>query len=220
MSVISMKDTSKEEVWAGVGRIANSSYLNPTASFEMPVDIADNVTIYGNTQIGKFSYINVGCVVYSNVTIGRFCSIGRSVEIGLARHPSQFLSTHPFQCNHNLFARYPGYADINKKDWVFHPETIVGHDVWIGAKVGIASGVTIGTGSIIAAGAIVTKDVPPYAIVGGVPAKVIKMRFSKDIIEKLLKYQWWDLDLEVLSKLPFDDIETCVEMLDNIFNET
>lgn len=220
MSYFQIKNISTEEIWNHGGRIAKSAYVNPAVKIQHPIDIADFVTVYRGCSIGGFSYINVGCVIYSNVEIGRFCSIGRSVEIGLARHPVNFLSTHPFQCNHNLFSRFEGYSSIKVKPWVFHPKTVIGNDVWIGAKAGIASGVTIGHGAIIAAGAIVTKDVPPYAIVGGVPAKVIKMRFSKDIIEKLLKYQWWDLDLEVLSKLPFDNIDTCVEMLDNIFNET
>ena len=87
--------------------------------------------------------------------------------------------------------------------------------MWIGAKVNILSGVNIGNGVIIAAGSVVTKSIPPYSIVGGIPAKVIKMRFSDEIIEKLEALCWWNMDLDNLKDLPFENIEKCIEILEN-----
>lgn len=208
-----MKELSHDEVYRQGGRIAKTAYLHPSVRLDLPVDISDNVTVYENSGIGRFTYINVGCVLYANSHIGRFCSVGRSVEIGLARHPIDYLSTHPFQCRNSLFNRYPGYAEIKRKSWQFHPPTHIGNDVWIGAKAGILSGVTVGDGAIIAAGTIVTKDVPPYAIVGGIPAKIIRYRFSESVIEDLLALKWWDLELADLQHLAFDDIEQCVAQL-------
>ena len=211
---VTMRDTSREFIFNAGGRIAVSAYVHPSVSLTIPIDIADNVIIYGNSEIGQFSYVNVGCVVYSNTSIGKFCSIGRSVEIGLAQHPISYLSTHPFQCANSLFTKFPAYSEIKRKPWSFHPPTKIGNDVWIGAKVNILSGINIENGAVIAAGSVVTKDVPPYAIVGGMPAKVIKMRFSEEIIEKLEKIRWWDLELDVLKNLPFENIEECIAILE------
>jgi len=78
--------------------------------------------------------------------------------------------------------------------------TQIGNDVWIGARAIVLDGISIGDGAVIAAGAVVTKDVPPYAIVGGVPAKLIRYRFEDDVIQELLKWKWWDLSLDDLQK--------------------
>ncbi len=208
-----MKDITKESIFELGGRIAQSAYVHPNALIDLPVDIADNVTVYGGTDIGQFTYINVGCVIYSNVSIGKYCSIGRNIEIGLAKHPINFLSTHPFQCSNTLFNRIPEYADISRKEWKYHPDTYIGNDVWIGSKSCIVSGVKIGNGAVIASGAVVTKDVPAYAIVAGIPARVIKMRFNDHIISELEELKWWDLDLSMLKDAPFDDIEKCIDHL-------
>ena len=197
------------------GRIAGTASVVPSAKLDAPVDIADHVTVYGNTSIGKFTYINVGSVIFSNVSIGKFCSVGRSVEIGLARHPVNYLSTHPFQIAKSLFQRSPEYSKVKTVPWKFHEKTTIGNDVWIGAKACINSGVSIGDGCIIAAGAVVTTDLPPYGIFGGVPAKKIGERFSEEVINNLLILKWWDRSLEDLAFLPFDDIDACIEKLKN-----
>ena len=92
----------------------------------------------------------------------------------------------------------------------------IGNDVWIGLNVVVMDGVSIGDGAVIGAGAVVTKDIPPYAIAVGVPAKVIKYRFSEDIIHRLLKTRWYDQPDEVIKKLPFDNIEKCLEILEGL----
>ena len=130
----------------------------------------------------------------AKVSIGKFCSIAKNVRIitgGI--HPTDWISTYPFRNQFNL----PG----KNKDGM--PKTngdiIVGHDVWIGTGVTILSGVKIGNGAVVATGAVVTKDIPAYAIVGGVPAKVIKYRFTPNQIKDLEMINWYDWHIEKIK---------------------
>ena len=101
---------------------------------------------------------------------------------------------------------------LSKKSEVFiHHQTTIGNDVWIGAKAIIKCGVTIGHGAVVAGGTFVSKDVPPYAIVGGVPAKVIKYRFDEATIQQLLELEWWNIPIEHLANIRFDDINSAIE---------
>ena len=139
-----------------------------------------------NSVIGHYSYIGEYTKIDRCVTIGRYCSIANNVLIGATIHPTNWLSTSPFQYDKWL------EPDCNKCDWTIARPTSIGNDVWIGANAIIQSGVSIGNGAIIGSGAVVTKDVPPYAIVIGVPAKVLRYRFSQKIIKKLQKLEWWN----------------------------
>jgi acetyltransferase-like isoleucine patch superfamily enzyme len=188
------------------GRIAESARVSPTVELEGAVDIADDAVIYGAVRIGSFSYISVGAVAYPNVTLGRFCSISRNVQLGLARHPVHFLSSHPFQFSQGLFSGVPGYNSLQTAKWRVHRPTVVGHDVWIGANAMVLSGVEIGTGAVIGAGAVITGDVEPYDIMGGVPARKIGRRFDESTVDQLLGSRWWELPLSELATVPFDDI--------------
>lgn len=143
-----------------------------------------------NSYIGRYSYIGINTWI-ENAEIGQFCSIASDVYIGLASHTINFLSTSPlFTEKHNA----TGYSWTNK-DIVKHSKrTFIGNDVWIGYRALIKDGIHIGNGAIIGAGAVVTKDVPPYAIVAGVPASIIRYRFSNEIVEKLEQYKWWSLN--------------------------
>ncbi|GGE38569.1 acetyltransferase [Agaricicola taiwanensis] len=146
--------------------------------------------------LGDFSYLGPDCTV-SDASIGKFCAIAASVRIGAPDHPYKRVSQHRF----TYCPEY--YDDHAQRDAGFFADrratrTCVGHDVWIGHGATVIAGVTIGTGAIIAAGAVVTRDVAPYQIVGGVPAKVIKARFSEPEAEKLLALGWWEWDFETL----------------------
>lgn len=155
--------------------------------------IGDDTLFSG--EIGSCSYIGKRCS-FDNVKIGRYCSIANDVKLIIGNHPTKkFVSTHPaFFSTH----KQAGVTFVKKdlfeerkyasKDYYL----IVGNDVWIGAGVIILNGITIGDGAIIAAGAVVTKDVAPYSIVGGIPAKTLRMRFDDKQIDYLLNFKWWN----------------------------
>jgi acetyltransferase-like isoleucine patch superfamily enzyme len=148
------------------------------------------------SKIGRRTYFNTN-IQAKNCIIGRYCSIGSDVIIGFSSHPIDYVSTHPsFYSNNKCFETFADkmYFDESIK------QTTIGSDVWIGSRVVIQPGVRISDGAVIAIGSVVTKDVPPYAVVGGVPAKIIKFRFSQTIIEELLKIKWWELNDEVIVK--------------------
>lgn len=136
----------------------------------------------GKISIGDYSYINSGYLY--NCVIGKYCSIGQNVSLGPGEHCINHLSTFPIK---NLVL---GEKDLT--EFKTSLPAIIGNDVWIGNNAVILQGIKIGNGAIIAAGAVVTKDVEPYAIVGGVPAKVIKKRFDEITIQKLIELEWWN----------------------------
>ena len=175
-----------------------------------PNAVITRASLMGKNRIYKSANVcdsTVGIATYvgassnlANCIIGNFCSISQKVNVIVGTHPtSSYLSTHPaffstrkqsgftFASN-NDFEEFK-YADEKQKKTV-----VIENDVWIGYGVNILQGITIGNGAIVASNALVTKDVPPYSIVGGVPAKIIKYRFQEDEITKLLKIQWWNKD--------------------------
>ena len=162
--------------------------------------LENNITIYNycslsNVFLGKFSYIAQNSQL--NLTkLGKFCSIGPYLICGYGEHPTNFISTNPI-----FFSTYKqcGVTFASKSFFQELKEITIGHDVWIGARVFIKDGIKIGNGAVIAAGAVVVKDVPDYAIVGGIPAKIIRFRFSEEIIQELLNIQWWNWSEEKLQ---------------------
>lgn len=144
----------------------------------------------GEFSIGEYSYINSG-FVYS-AEIGKYCSIGHNVTLGASMHYLSRYSTFPIKTRCLSILVDDEFPPI-------YP-TVIGNDVWIGNNAIIMQNIKIGNGAVIASGAVVTKDVPDYAIVVGVPAKIIKYRFSEDKIKMLLKLQWWNQTEEWIKK--------------------
>lgn len=159
-----------------------------------------------NVQLGDYTYIAKNCNI-SNCSIGKFCSIGPNFCCGLGVHPTNGISTAPMFYS---TAKQNGttLCKENKIEESLH--TNIGNDVFIGANVTVLDGVTISDGAVIGAGAVVTKDIPPYAIAVGVPAKVVKYRFDEETIKALLEKQWWNGTEEDLQQVEkhFWDVET------------
>ncbi len=174
--------------------------------------------ILRDCNVGEHTYIGTRTKPDPQyVEIGKYCSIAREVKLGLGNHPSNMLTTHPFAYCSDKFV--PFYVDIQTPEDKIIPIEIykkikIGNDVWIGQRAIILDGVTIGDGAIIGAGAIVSRDIPPYAIAVGSPARVVKYRFPEDIIKELLTLRWWDFPEDFLvNNMPFDNIEKCIEIL-------
>ncbi|MDB4723736.1 CatB-related O-acetyltransferase [Akkermansiaceae bacterium] len=164
-----------------------------------------------NTSIDNFSYV-AGNSNIRNTQIGRFCSIGPNFMCGLAIHPINGVSTSPVFYSTK---RQCGFSFCSKNKVKEFGNVKIGHDVFIGANVTILTNLGIGNGAVIAAGSVVVDDVPDYAIVGGVPAKVIRYRFPQNIIEDLLDVKWWDLPSEKLHIIEsnFFDTDTLLNLL-------
>ena len=146
--------------------------------------------------------------------IGSFCSLGNRIILGHGDHPINYISTSPYFYFSGLNWKNENMP-THSEFWDAEPINI-GNDVWIGDGVFVKNGVNIGDGAIVASRAVVTKDVPPYAIVAGVPAKVIKYRFDENIIKELLELKWWELDDEIIKQIPYENIEDAIDFLKNV----
>ena len=146
---------------------------------------------YLKGHLGKYSYIGQNCEIYGSV--GKFCSISNNVKCVVGKHPLEFVSTSPsfyskLKSNNITFCKKEEYNGIEEG-------VIIGNDVWIGENVLIKGGVKIGDGAVIAMGSVVVKDVEPYSILGGNPAKLIRMRFDDETIARVKQSEWWNKDI-------------------------
>lgn len=181
--------------WWGKLRFNSSVSIHPSSTFEGANSIWSGSYFKG--KMGYGSYIMQDCSIEGN--IGRFCSIAADVKVALGTHPIEapYATTSPM-----FFSTKKQTGSTFAKKQMFnemHLPITIGNDCWIGQRAFIVGGVTIGNGAVVLAGAVVTKDVPPYAIVGGVPAKIIKYRYDEETIDFLLEKEWWNMPIEWLK---------------------
>ncbi|RJR30948.1 MAG: acetyltransferase [Desulfobacteraceae bacterium] len=174
-------------------------------------DIGPNWTVI-ESSLGDYSYLagSDGTVIYTDT--GRFSSIASHVSINPGDHPMERVTQH--HCTYRR-KRY-GFSDTDDEtlfDSRRRRRCRIGHDVWIGTAAKIMAGVEIGTGAVIGAGAVVTRDVRPYQVVAGVPARPLRMRFERKIVDRLLKIAWWDWDRATLEERfeDFSDLGRFIE---------
>lgn len=190
---------------------------------EAPSEIRDGR--YDIGTIGAFTYLGGGNSLIRHVSaIGRFCSIAPNVSIGLMEHPTDFVSAHHIfegggvnQLDSPELRAYHISNDalikVAASTWNARQRSskiVIGNDVWIGEGAMIARGVTVGDGAVIAARAVVTKDVAPYSVVGGVPARLIKFRLPTHLLERFSAVRWFDYGLPALYGVPIHDPESAI----------
>ncbi len=169
--------------------------VSPEANIAEGVWIPFGTRVDKRCSIGRYSYIMPPSHL-QDVTIGNFCSLAEGISFINYQHNTQAFSTFPFSkrlANHGI--DFPALFEESIHQGTIH----IGHDVWIGTKSIIMGGIHIGTGSIIGAGSIVTKDIEPYSIVAGVPARTIHKRFDEDTITQLLDTKWWEWPIEKIQ---------------------
>lgn len=186
--------TNKKRYWGKVS-FNKSVCVAPQSTFEGANKLGERSYFSGNMGYG--TYLCNDCSIIGN--IGRFCSIAPEVKNSVGVHPigAPYVSTSPMffslrKQTGKTFAKKQLFEELKSP-------IEIGHDCWLGQGTFIVGGIKIGTGSIVLAGAVVTKDVPPYAIVGGVPAKVLNYRFDKETIDFLMKSEWWNMPIEWLE---------------------
>ena len=190
-----------------------ASYLD--TEFEGSACIGD-FTCITRSLVGK--YFGIGCFSFlSDSVVQNYSTFGSRCSIGAFSHPTDYLSCHEVAFRNTINI----YADtvIEDSSYPIRKKTLIGNDVWIGDNCVILTGVCISDGAVIAAGSVVTKDVPPYAIVAGNPAKIIKYRFDDKIIDKLLKLRWWNLDMKDLKDISFIDVNKSINTIEFLLDK-
>ncbi len=170
------------------------SYWDNTSKFTNRTKLGALVRLLG-CNIGKYTIINRGCsLVYA--TIGNFSSLAGFIQLGAGRHPLNYIATSEIFYNKNRLAN----QWVKSIEFKGNLPITIGSDVWIGSQAFVMGGVNIGHGAVVGSRSVVTKDVPPYAVVAGVPAKIIKYRFNENVITRLLEIKWWDFDDDEIQR--------------------
>lgn len=209
-------DSEKNNVLKSLGLeiFGNNRNISDDFVFSTPSGIK-LANIDQGVTIGSYSYVVSGYLC--GVTVGAYCSFGENVQVGRQSHPLDWVSTSPFLYlnNKSILSCVDSSVDVfnNTRVPTALVHTKIENDVWIGHGAIVMPGVTIGTGAIIAAGSVVTKDVAPYAIYGGNPAKFIRYRIALEYIKPLLESKWWELPPSILTRYDCSDIQS---FLDNI----
>jgi acetyltransferase-like isoleucine patch superfamily enzyme len=189
---------------------------------EPPVRLLGDLLIRSDTRVGCFTEIGQHVEVQA-ADLGRYCEIGNNTTVGATGHPLTWTSVSSFQYKKATWGWHPSASESQ----VIDPEAggrqsfrsvgpdraSIGNDVWLGAGVVVLRGVTIGDGCIVAANAVVTKDLPPYTICGGLPAKVIRSRLPDELRDELADLRWWRYSPNQLAGIPFDDPAAAVAAL-------
>jgi virginiamycin A acetyltransferase len=165
--------------------------IDAVTELETPVRVERNTVVHAS-RIGCYSYIGERSFVLA-ADIGRFCSGAQGVILGASGHPLDRVTTHTFPW-------HPADGGFVDSTGLSVERLRIGHDVWVGCNAVVLSGITVGNGAVIAAGAVVTRDVPDYAIVAGVPARLIRFRYSELLLTPLKALSWWEWPDEVLRK--------------------
>ncbi|HET8728742.1 MAG TPA: CatB-related O-acetyltransferase [Alphaproteobacteria bacterium] len=195
--------------------------LHPKTRFEPPLFIQATI-VGGAVQVGAYCSISGGRI--GQVTFGRYCSVAPETIIGAHEHPVDWLTSSriPYVPNVHDWDKFSApdrldFIKANRRPFTEScPITEIGNDVWIGQGAFIRSGVKIGDGAIIAGRSVVVKDVPPYAVVAGTPAKVKKLRFDEKIVERLIALGWWRYCIYDLFGVPFDRVEEAIDRVEEM----
>ncbi len=180
---------------SGAPRVHPSCVIRDTILGQF-TDIAERVNL-AECEVGDFTYIERHVeAIYT--TIGKFCSVASNSRLNALNHPMERVTQHKISYRPN---EYFVHMKVDKafREQRQKARVVIGHDVWIGHGAIILPSISVGDGAVVAAGAVVTKNIEPYAVVAGVPAKRIKWRFEKEVREKLLALAWWDWDHDKLA---------------------
>ena len=200
--------------------LAGTGRLDAASRIETPTSILSQVAHGAFLDVGAFCNLSGGSI--NNLRIGRYCSLASGVVIGPHEHPTDWLTTsrtayYPQVNGWDALMAGDGAAQIQARKRPFAascPITTLGPDVWVGQGAFLKAGITVGTGAIIGARATVLRDVPPYAIVVGTPARVVRLRFPEEIVARLLALEWWRYSIYDLFDAPFDDVPAALDQLE------